>query len=176
MRRAQSGDAAAFGDLIDRHEATLLAVAYAVTGDAGAAADAVQDGCLRAWQRVGKLSDPDRFVAWVARIVRNAAADARRRRPRSAVPLDGVAAAHHDGDPVHDGEVRSAVDAALAGLDELTRTAVVLRYYQDMPSKQIGDVVGLSPAAVDMRLSRARAALRDVLAPHADAVPPRSRP
>ena len=54
--------------------------------------------------------------------------------------------------------------AALATLDELSRTAMVLRYYENMSSKQIAEVVGLAPAAVDMRLMRARQALRERLA------------
>jgi RNA polymerase sigma factor (sigma-70 family) len=53
--------------------------------------------------------------------------------------------------------------AALETLDEVSRTAVVLRYFDNLSSKQIGELLELAPAAVDMRLMRARKALREVL-------------
>ena len=53
---------------------------------------------------------------------------------------------------------------AIVCADEQTRTAVVLRYYENLSSRQIGELLELSPAAVDMRLSRARAELREKLA------------
>ena len=147
----------------------MLAIAYGVTGNAAAAADVVQEGFLRAWQRAGELREAGRFGAWVGQIVRRLAVDAVRRGPRRAEVLDGTVAAPA-GDPVEGGsraETASAVADALATLDEVTRSAVVLRYFEDLPSRQIGELLGLSPAAVDMRLSRARALLRDQLAAHA---------
>ena len=67
------------------------------------------------------------------------------------------------GDELGRQELRHRIDTALAALDETTRTAVVLRYYQDLSSREIGAVMGLSPAAVDMRLMRGRQALKEKL-------------
>ena len=50
-------------------------------------------------------------------------------------------------------------------LDEVSRSAVVLRYYDGLSSKQIGELLDLAPAAIDMRLTRARRVLRDRLGP-----------
>jgi RNA polymerase sigma factor (sigma-70 family) len=52
----------------------------------------------------------------------------------------------------------------LATLDETTRSAMVLRYYDGQSSREIGELLGLSPAAVDMRLMRGRQALKERLA------------
>jgi RNA polymerase sigma-70 factor (ECF subfamily) len=60
-------------------------------------------------------------------------------------------------------ELGERVAAALRDLDETTRTAVVLRYYENLSSREIGELIGLSPAAVDMRLMRGRAALKEKL-------------
>ena len=62
-------------------------------------------------------------------------------------------------------EVRDRVAAALQTLDETLRTIVALRYYEGASSRQIGDLLDLSPGAVDMRLTRARQELRQILAP-----------
>jgi RNA polymerase sigma factor (sigma-70 family) len=168
VTRAQAGDADAFGQLIARHERTALALAFATVGEASAASDVVQDAFLRAWQRMGELKDPARFGAWLGRIVRNMATDAvRRRRGPPAEPLDdrhvAAAATANEAAGAADQDLHRSIDAALAMLDDVTRSAVVLRYFEDLSSKQIGELLELSPAAVDMRLSRARAQLREKL-------------
>jgi RNA polymerase sigma factor (sigma-70 family) len=167
--QARGGDPAAFASLIGLYERTALAVAYATVGDASSAGDVAQEAFLRAWQRLGELKEPARFGAWLTRIVRNLAADQIRRRPfqqlESAEALEAIEPCRAD--PTADldkAEVRGRIDEALATLDETTRTAVVLRYYDGLPSKRIGEMLNLSPAAVDMRLSRARAELREKLA------------
>lgn len=172
VRRAVDGDRSAFARLISLHERSALAMAYAAVGCAATAADVVQDGFLRAWQRLGELDDPARFAAWFSRIVRNLAVDALRRRPRAEVTVESeqltAAAAGADDDRLEREETRQRINAALADLDEVTRMTVTLRYFQNLSSRQIGELVGLSPAAVDMRLSRARAQLRQRLLPIAD--------
>jgi RNA polymerase sigma-70 factor (ECF subfamily) len=60
-------------------------------------------------------------------------------------------------------ERHDMIAAALDTLDEVSRSAVVLRYYDGLSSKQIGELLDLAPAAVDMRLTRARRVLRDRL-------------
>jgi RNA polymerase sigma factor (sigma-70 family) len=65
---------------------------------------------------------------------------------------------------LEDCENEERLTAALGKLDEITRMAVVLRYYEGMTSKQIGPLLDLPPTAVDTRLMRARQALRRELA------------
>jgi RNA polymerase sigma factor (sigma-70 family) len=55
-------------------------------------------------------------------------------------------------------------------LDETTRMAVTLRYYEGMSAKEIGELLDMSPPAVDMRLSRARSVLREKLADLAEPI------
>src|SRR5438552_748526 len=79
IRRARSGDADALTTLIRRFERTALAVAFACCGDAHLAGDLTQEAFLRAWKRLHELKDEHKFAAWLCGIVRNLAADARRR-------------------------------------------------------------------------------------------------
>ena len=167
-RRRDATSAVAFAELIRRFEKIALALAYSTLGDASLAGDVTQDAFLRAWQRLDELNEPQRFGAWLGRIVRNLALDARRAQPRSE-----LRGAFDDFDPPHecdpgremeDQEMSQRIDKALATLDDQTRSAVVLRYYQNLSSREIGQLLDLSPAAVDMRLSRARAELKERLA------------
>lgn len=168
--RARRRDAAAFGRLIESHERSALAVALAILGDPSAAGDAVQEAFLKMWQRLPELKEPERFSGWCTQVVRNAALDARRRRRPATGRQDVHAAelppfAHDPAAGLERAESRDRLDAALAELDELTRTIVVLRYYDGLNSQRIGEMLDLSPAAVDMRLCRARNELRQKLCP-----------
>ena len=178
VRRAQRRDAAAFAQLIERHERAALSVAFGVLGDGNASGDAVQEAFVRAWERLADLKEPARFGPWLCGIVRNLAIDQLRRcrnEPRPGCNAPAVKELRHDGrhpgqsygdDPAEQmsrRERRDAVAAALDALDEVSRSAVVLRYYDGLSSKQIGELLDLAPAAVDMRLTRARRVLRDRL-------------
>jgi RNA polymerase sigma-70 factor (ECF subfamily) len=166
VSKAQRHDAEAFAALIHRYERSALAVAYAQLHDAHRAGDAVQEAFLRTWQELPRLQDITRFGAWFLQIVRNAAIDLRRRVRPSAREFPELASSEPG--PDHSSvqaETAAKVQAALDSLDETTRTAVALRYYDGLSSKEIGDALELSPAAVDMRLSRARLQLRGLLAP-----------
>ena len=189
VRRAQRRDAAAFAQLIGRHERAALSVAFGVLSDATACGDVVQEAFVRAWERLADLKEPGRFGPWLCGIVRNMAIDSLRRsrhEPRAGSETPAVQDVRYDGprhgygttpgaahggqgycpDPSEELTTRErhdAVAAALQTLDDISRSAVVLRYYDGLSSKQIGDLLGLAPAAVDMRLTRARRQLRDRL-------------
>jgi RNA polymerase sigma factor (sigma-70 family) len=166
VSRAQArGDSAAFAAVILRCERTALAVAYAHLGDASRAADAVQEALLKAWQKLGGLEDPARFRAWLCHIVRNVSVDLRRQfKPTEDIAsTDERAIGNQVSDEVDSGERRERVAAALSTLDDVSRSVVVLRYYEDLSSREIGELLGLSAAAVDMRLTRARQHLRPLL-------------
>ena len=60
-------------------------------------------------------------------------------------------------------ETGECVRQALDELDDESRLAVVMRYYDNAPAREIADLLGCSPAAVDMRLKRARDKLRERL-------------
>lgn len=171
---ALRSDTAAFAQLVKRYERPALAIAYAVVGEASLAGDVTQEAFLRCWQRLGELDDPDRFGAWLSRIVRNLAADMVRRRPRelSSEDQDGTSDPRPMADPssaIDRSDRKSQIDQAITRLDELSRSIVVLKYYEGLSSKQIAELLELSPAAVDMRLSRARTELRQKLAVLSDA-------
>lgn len=166
VEQARRGDAGAFAALIRRTERTALAVAYAACGDAQAAADAVQEAFLKAWQKLRDLENADRFIPWLCGIVRNAVADqSRRLRPEARESLPATADA--EADPalaIVRAERSRQIDDALRSMDDESRAVVVLRYYEGLSSREIGEALGISTAAVDMRLSRARQQMRARLA------------
>ena len=173
--RSRRKEAEAFAQLISRYERVALSVAFAVLGNGDAAGDVVQESFLRAWQRLDELKDPRCFGTWLCGIARNLAIDAKRRSKHVKLSFDActtepvvIADERVIADPVDElsrREQHARVADALQELDELTRSAVILRYYDDLSSKEIAELLQISPAAVDMRLSRGRQALKTILNP-----------
>jgi len=168
VERARRKDPEAFAALIRAYERVVLSVAFGVLGDPAAAADLAQDAFIRAWERLDDLREPERFATWLCGIVRNLAIDCLRSR-RPVEPLLGREPAadprwtHDPTDEVGRREQLAQVAAAIAALDEVSRPAIVLRYYEGLSSRQIAELLETSPAAIDMRLSRARKQLRAIL-------------
>ncbi len=71
--QAKSGDPAAFGELIRRHRTKAYRLANSITQDEFLAEDIVQDALVKAFLHMGSLTDPQRFLPWFHRIVRNQA-------------------------------------------------------------------------------------------------------
>ena len=91
VERAQRGDREAFTDLAAASLARLDAVARLILRDPDLAKDAVQNGLVRAWRDLPTLRDPDRFDAWIRRLVVRACLDelrVQRRRSVSATVMD----------------------------------------------------------------------------------------
>jgi RNA polymerase sigma factor (sigma-70 family) len=168
VSRSRRGDGTAFAQLIRLHERLALGVAFGILHDAQAAGDAVQEALVKAWRRLGDLSADAHFPGWLCGIVRNVCLDQRRRKrvdTRDLAEASGRADERH-GEPSEElgrRETGERVWAALESLDDLTRSAVVLRYYENLSSRDIAELLGLSPAAVDMRLMRGRQALKERL-------------
>jgi RNA polymerase sigma-70 factor (ECF subfamily) len=168
VSRARRGEGSAFEELIRRHERLALGVAYGVLHDAQLAGDVVQEAFLKAWRRLDDLAQAASFASWLCGIVRNLCVDQRRRR---RVAVCGIEEARGEADckarePAEEmgrREQGERIAAALESLDAMTRSAVVLRYYENLSSREIGELLGLSSAAVDMRLMRGRQALKEKL-------------
>lgn len=164
VRQARRGDANAFATLIARHERSMLALAYAGTGCAATAADVVQDSVVRCWKKLADLREEGKFASWLATTVRHLATNAVRSPVRRFKLVGHEALDQH---PVADSTeaIRDADDAerlrkAIEALDPISASVVTLKYYENLPSKQIAELLDLTPAAVDMRLTRARNELR----------------
>jgi RNA polymerase sigma-70 factor (ECF subfamily) len=168
VERSRRRDAEAFAALIRMYERVALSVAFGLLKDASSAGDVVQEAFIRAWERLDDLREPDRFGTWLCGIVRNLSLDVlRRRKPNEPWGADQNAAdqrwTHDPLEELNLKERNATIASAIASLDEVSRPVIVLRYFEGLSSKQIGELLEMSPAAVDMRLSRARKQLRTFL-------------
>lgn len=166
MTTSPSADAdLRLGTLYRDQSRELWALFYAYCGNAERAQDAVHEAFLRFQQQnTEEIRDPR---AWLLQVGRNWLRDQARRKGNSTIKTDllDVHAGEHPG-PVANllgSEQRDQIRAALQALKEEDREALILRYALDWSSQRIGETLGSSAAAVDMRLSRARQRLANEL-------------
>ena len=164
VERASQGDHEAFGMLIGAHLARLDTAARLILRDPELARDAVQEATLKAWKNLRGLRDPDRFDAWLHRLLVNACFDlARRRRGRFEVELTPL----HDA-PVPDATSRVTdamyVERMLATVDPAQRAVVVLHYYLDLSLPETAAALGIPVGTAKSRLNRALGAMRITVA------------
>ena len=146
------GDLESFGELCRRYYAPMVAVAYAVLSDHQLAEDAAQESFARALVRVRSLKDQAKFAPWLAAICRNVAKDMAVARTRQTSTEDLSQVAQRNNDDESSREVRHAIERLPAPMKEL----IVLRYYDNLSYERMASVLGISPAAVNGKLARAK--------------------
>jgi len=165
VQRARAGDARAFEDLVRGHYRAAYATARALTGNAMDAEDVVQDGFLRALERLDEC-DPDRFAGWLLAIVRNRAHNVREREQvRAAAPIEDVEPPGHeraDRDTERD-EVQRALNGAMAQLSPVQREVVLLHDLEGWRHREIAEALAMSEVMARQHLFQARKRLRELL-------------
>jgi RNA polymerase sigma-70 factor (ECF subfamily) len=166
VERARRGDHDAFAQLAGAVISRLDGAAWLIMRDPDQAKDAVQNALVRAWRDLPTLRDPDRFDAWIHRLLVRACVDEMRRLRRHRVDVD-LTDLHLDRT---DGADHSS---ALADRDQLERgfrrlapemrTIIVLHHYLDLPMPVVAATLGVPLGTAKSRLHRALRSLRAAL-------------
>jgi RNA polymerase sigma-70 factor (ECF subfamily) len=163
--RARGGDRDAFSQLVARSIGRLTAVARMIVRDEYAAQDAVQEAFIEAWRSLPGLREPDRFEAWMRRLLVRACFKGRRRGKRvEAVEIHMTPA---DEPAIPGGErnfaIHDQLERGLARIPAEQRAVVVLVYYLDLPLADAAQALGIPLGTTKSRLNRATSALRAVI-------------
>jgi RNA polymerase sigma-70 factor (ECF subfamily) len=159
--RCQSGDEAAFAELVERYHERLRLFLRRMLDDEHAADDALQDMWLDVFRGVGKLKDTGAFAAWVYRVARDRAYRILRRRGLKTEPIDLANDVRDSGgENAIDEDDRRIVHASLAGLPHEQREVLLLRFVEQMSYEQIAIAVGCELGTVRSRLHYGKQALR----------------
>ena len=164
VERARRGDREAFAVLVHQVSDSLFAVAYRILRDTGMAEDALQNALVLAWRRLPKLRDPERFEAWIHRILVHACYD-ESQRTRSwrvsvtALPID-LPGAPDGTSTIAD---RDELDRAYRHLTVEQRAVFVLHHYLGLPLVEVAELLGIPAGTARSRLHYAIAGLREAL-------------
>jgi RNA polymerase sigma factor (sigma-70 family) len=165
VERAQQGDLDAFSALTVGRTNRLYQAARLILRDGALAEDVVQDSLVRAWQDIRGLRDPDRFDAWLHRLlVRACYRVAARQRQRARIEVDVVDVSRPE--PTNLASEVETRDLLARGFERLTadqRTVIVLHHYLGFTLAESAEVLGIPLGTMQSRLFRALRTMRAAL-------------
>lgn len=179
VRATLAGRKTAFDDLIERYQRRATAVAYRLLGNIHDALEVCQDAFIRAYRKLDALEDPERFGPWLLRIVTNLSLNYRRSRgPRlsfedcllseDASREERIADSPHSEDRpgarLAASELEERVQAGLAQLPPQQRAALVLFSVEQLPQKDVAQILDCSIEAVKWHVFQARRKMKEYLA------------
>ncbi|MEO5558314.1 MAG: RNA polymerase sigma factor [Dokdonella sp.] len=176
IARAGEGDATAFRRLVDAHSGALFRVCARITGDRAIAEDAVQEAFFNAYRHLRDFDGRAAFSTWLHRIGVNAALEQLRRRGRGGIALpegdddddrmaEVVEAAAGPERTARSAEIRRDIEAELARMSTLERTAFVLRHHEGQSLEDISTALSLNIGPCKQAIFRAVRKLRAALDP-----------
>jgi RNA polymerase sigma-70 factor, ECF subfamily len=164
VERARHGDREAYADLVRVRGDRLFAIAHRILRDADRTEDAVQEALVIAWRDLPSLRDPDRFDAWLRRlVVRTCLAEAVRARRMVTnlyvLPEDLPIAT----DAYVNVADRDQLERGFRRLPPEQRALLVLRHYAGLEMAEIADALGIPAGTARSRLHHAHRAMRAAL-------------
>ena len=176
---ALDGDRTAFDALVERYQRRATAVSYRLLGNLHDALEVCQEAFVRAYRSLGTLEKHNRFGPWLLRIVTNLSLNFRRSRgPRisfeDCMVADGQSREEHVQDRPHSetrpstrlaaAELEERIQAGLATLSEQQRAALVLFSVEQLPQKEVAQILDCSVEAVKWHVFQARKTMKALLA------------
>lgn len=172
VRRALAGRSEAYAELAGRWAGRILALCHARVRRADVAEDMAQETLLRGFRSLGSLAAPEKFGAWLCGIAHRACLDWLKSRQRSEIPFSTLDADRNADDLLGcqswDDELDRKEDnhrlmAEVEALPDELRTVILIYYYNDVTYRDVAEVLGVSTATVNARLTKARLILRERL-------------
>ena len=166
VERVLSGEKSAYEALVARHIARAQAVARGVLGNDPAVDDVVQESFLRAYNRLGQLTQPAQFPSWLSTISRNEAITwLRRNRKAKSVDVDHVVLEapedEEDDQATHEKQVQARrLRASIERLKPSYREIINLKYDAGLSYEDMAETLNTTVANIEKRLYRARKALQ----------------
>lgn len=173
------GDISAFEELVDRYKKPVFSIVYRMIGQYQDAEDITQDVFVNVYQKLYQFDSNKKFAPWIYRIATNASISALRRR-KKVISLDfdeAYGKAYEDYYTSNSGnpqlaferqELKHFINEAIDELPESYRAVVILRYQMDLNNQEIAEVLGVSKENVEVKVHRARKALRKIVEKHWD--------
>ena len=181
LRRAQSGDPEAFGQLMEPLEQLVWRVCWHYTGNREAAEDCGQEAMIRIWRNLDSYRGDCALESWVYRIAANCCMDFLRKKKRdlsvSVEPLREQGFDPADPSPGTEEQAvakddRQRLREAIAALPEDQREALILTQLEKVPYEEVARTLGVSEGTVKSRVNRAKARLKEILSENGELSPP----
>ena len=171
IRKAATGDRAAFRQLVLEHSHAMFRLAWRLTSDETAAEDIVKEAFIKAWRKIAGFRMESSFKSWLHRITVNTAIDYLRKQARRKQfeteqpewePVDLATVA-----PANDVQIdiQTQAQSAMMDLSDTERTALLLKHFEGHSIKEIAQIMELTTGACKQTIFRAVKKMRIALRP-----------
>ena len=169
-----SGDTEAFEELMNRYKRSIFTIAYRMMGNYHEAEDISQEVFVNVYRKIYQFDNSKKLAPWIHRIAVNTCISTMRKRNKVVtmsfdegyVPINDAELNELYEDPqliIEQKELKKEIDTALMELPESYRMVLILRYQLDLKNQEIAEIIGVSRENVDVKIHRARKALRKIL-------------
>ncbi len=173
-----SRDPEAFRALMERHASRVINLAYRFLGTTADAEDAAQEVFFKLYRHPPTLNPETKLSTWLYRVTVNHCLDLLRRKPAAFETIslqeedpEGVPLAEKLPDPsdinprerLAQAETSRLARQAVAALPAPLRVPLILATFEELPQEEVARILGMTPKAVEHRLSRARSLLKQRL-------------
>ncbi|TWD89760.1 RNA polymerase sigma (SigW) subunit [Neobacillus bataviensis] len=176
IKQVIKGDQNAFGEIVEIYKNSVFQLCYRMLGNRHEAEDIAQEAFIRAYVNIQSFKQDKKFSTWLFRIATNLCID-RIRKKKPDYYLDAEVAGTEgltmysqisSDSPLPESEVESlelqeTVQKEILKLPEKYRSAIVLKYMEDMSLNEISEILNLPLGTVKTRIHRGREALRQQL-------------
>ncbi len=168
-RAVQQGDKDAFGSLVERYETKLLRYGRKFLPTPEDIEDIVQDVFISTYQNIKSFDPSQKFSSWIYRIAHNAFVNALKKHSRNPLvflDLDTLISHPVYEDPIpkerEETEMKVMIEKGLSELSDKYREVLVLYYLEEIPYKDIAEILEVPQSTVGIRLKRAKEALKKI--------------
>ncbi len=171
------GDTAAFEEILNRYKKSVFSIVYRMIGNYHEAEDISQDVFISVYNKIYQFDSSKKFAPWIHRIAVNSCITTMRKNKKVILlNFDEAYVPHYDPNPrefsddpqsvFEKKELRSEIETALMEIPESYRVVLILRFQLDLDNKEIAEILGISRENVEVKVHRARKALRKVILKH----------
>ncbi len=166
VKRAHEGDQLAFEILYERYNTRICRYLSRMTGNDGTGCELAQETFLKAWEALPGLREPSRFAGWLYRIATNCAYTYQHHhRHLQMVPWDVYSGEHEEQGvlgPEEQIEEMELLRLALARVSPTYRPCLILYVIEELPQRQIADLLKMKESSVSKYVSRGKEELRQI--------------
>ncbi|MGI5879717.1 MAG: RNA polymerase sigma factor [Syntrophomonadaceae bacterium] len=172
--RILNGDSAAFEELVNRYKNSIFNIVYRLVGQYQEAEDISQEVFILVYEKMYQFDRKKKLSPWIHRIAVNTAISSLRKKKNVVnLSFDESFGKAYDNYPLINDfdpqllferkELAEVINSALMELPEGYRAVLVLRFQMDLKNQEIAEILGVSKENVEVKIHRARKALRKIL-------------
>lgn len=165
LRASLDGETAAWGEIVTRYKDAVFGLCLGFLRNRADAEDIAQDAFVRAYVNLRRYNLEKKFSTWLFTIAANLCRNRLRYRRNHPVvePPDSIPGGGDPAVTIAREDRQAKIKAALSRLPYSYRAPLVLRFYNDLPYRDIGDILGIPEGTVKTRIHRGKALLKDLM-------------